>query len=135
MTEASKHICRVGTARIDYQGHVGQRVLNTTVKSGTGLGVVFAPTWKMVMQSKHDEITWDYYRSQYTALMRQRYQVNPAAFLEALNSNELIVCCYCKDTHATTKHCHRYILVEILEKVAAHHSIGFEPIGEVRSNR
>jgi hypothetical protein len=135
MTDIAKHICRVGTARIDYQGHVGQRVLNTTVKSGTGLGTVFAPTWKMVMASKRDEITWDEYRSQYTALMRQRYQANPAAFLEALSSDELIVCCYCKDTHATTKHCHRYILVEILEKVAAHHGISFEAIGEVRSSR
>lgn len=135
MTETTQHICRVGTARIDYQGRVGQRVLNTTVKSGTGLGAVFAPTWKMVMQSKRDEITWDEYRDQYTALMRQRYQANPSAFLEALNSAELIVCCYCKDTHATTRHCHRYILVEILEKVAAHHGIGFEYIGEVRSRR
>ncbi|MBA3872613.1 MAG: hypothetical protein H0X30_26045 [Anaerolineae bacterium] len=36
MADTTKHICRVGTARIDYQGRVGQRVLNTTVKSGTG---------------------------------------------------------------------------------------------------
>ncbi len=133
MADTARHICRVGTARIDYQGGVGQKVLNTTVKSGTGLGAVFAPTWKMVMQSKRDEITWDEYRSQYTVLMRQRYQVNPAAFLEALNSDELIVCCYCKDTYSTTKHCHRYLLVEILEKVAAHHGIGFEYIGEIHN--
>ena len=45
MTDTTKHICRVGTARIDYQGRVGQRVLNATVKSGTGLGAGFAPTW------------------------------------------------------------------------------------------
>lgn len=135
MTDTAKHICRVGTARINYQGHVGQRVLNTTIKSGTGLGAVFAPTWKMVMQSKQDEITWDEYRSQYTALMRLRYQVSPAAFVDALSSDELIVCCYCKDTHTTTRHCHRYILVEILEKVAAHHDIGFDSIGEVRNHR
>jgi uncharacterized protein YeaO (DUF488 family) len=134
MTETTKHVCRVGTARIDYQGRVGQRVLNTTVKSGTGLGAVFAPTWKMVMASKQNMILWQTYVEQYTALMRQRYQANPAAFLEALSSDELIVCCYCKDTHATTKHCHRYILVEILEKVATHHNIGFEAIGEVRSS-
>jgi Active DUF488-N3 subclade len=135
VTESSEHTCRVGTARIDYQSRVGQRVLNTTVKSGTGLGAVFAPTWKMVMQSKRDEITWDEYHQQYKALMRQRYRANPSAFLEALSSNELIVCCYCKDTYTTTKHCHRYILVEILEKVAAHHGIGFEAIGEVHSSR
>ena len=133
MTDTTKHICRVGTARIDYRGRVGQCVLNTTIKSGTGLGAVFAPTWKMVMQSKRDEIRWDEYRDQYISLMRQRYQANPAAFLEALNSDELIVCCYCKDTQTTTKHCHRYLLVEILEKVAAHHGIGFEYIGEIRN--
>lgn len=135
MTDIAKHICSVGTARIDYQGCVGQRVLNTTVKSGTGLGAIFAPTWKMVMASKHNTISWQSYVEEYTALMRQRYQANPSAFLEALSSDELIVCCYCKDTHATTKHCHRYILVEILEKVAVHHGIGFEAIGEVRSSR
>lgn len=135
MAEQTKHICRVGTARIDYQGRVGQRVLNTTVKSGTGLGVVFAPTWKMVMQSKQEKITWDEYREQYTALMRQRYQANPSAFLEALSSDELIVCCYCKDTHTTTQHCHRYLLVDILEKVADHHGITFERIGEVSNSR
>lgn len=135
MADTKQHICRVGTARIDYQGRAGQLVLNTTVKSGTGLGAVFAPTWKMVMQSKRNEIHWDEYRQQYTELMRQRYQANPAAFLEAVSSDELIVCCYCRDTHATTRHCHRYILVEILEKVAQHHGIGFESIGEVRSSR
>ncbi len=44
MTDTNQHICRVGTARIDYRGRDGQRVLNTTVKSGAGLGAVFAPT-------------------------------------------------------------------------------------------
>jgi hypothetical protein len=135
MADTTQHICRVGTARIDYQGRAGQLVLNTTVKSGTGLGAVFAPAWKMVMQSKRNEIHWDEYRQQYTELMRQRYQANPAAFLEALSSDELIVCCYCRDTHATTQHCHRYILVEILEKVAQHHGIGFEAIGEGHSRQ
>lgn len=135
MTETAKQICRVGTARIDYRGSVEQRALNTTIKSGTGSGAVFAPTWKMVMASKRDAITWDEYRSQYTALMRQRYQANPSAFLEALSSDDLMVCCYCKDTHMTTKRCRRYLLVEILENVAAYHGIGFEAIGEVRSSR
>ena len=135
MADTKQHICRVGTARIDYRGCAGQLVLNTTVKSGTGLGAVFAPTWKMVMASKQKEIPWQSYIEAYTALMRQRYADNPAAFLEALDSDELIVCCYCRDTHATTKHCHRYILVEILEKIAVHHKIGFEPIGEIHNRR
>lgn len=135
MADTKQHICRVGTARIDYRGQAGQRVLNTTIKSGTGLGAVFAPTWKMVMASKQKEIPWQSYVEQYTALMRKRYADNPAAFLEALGSAELIVCCYCRDTHDTTKHCHRYILVEILEKIAVHHGIGFESVGEVHNRR
>ena len=135
MADTKQHICRVGTARIDYRGQAGQLVLNTTIKSGAGLGKVFAPTWKMVMASKQNEIPWEYYIEKYTALMRQRYLANPAAFLEALNSDELIVCCYCRDTHDTTRHCHRYILVEILEKIAQHHGIGFEYIGEVYNRR
>lgn len=135
MAESAKHICRVGTARIDYRGRTGQCVLNTTIKSGAGLGAMFAPTWKMVMASKQDKLSWQAYIEEYTALMRQRYTNNPEAFLEALNSDELIVCCYCRDTHDTIKHCHRYILVEILEKVAAHHGIGFEYVGEVYNSQ
>jgi hypothetical protein len=135
MADTKQHICRVGTARIDYCGQDRQLVLNTTVKSGSGLGAVFAPTWKMVMQSKQGEISWDEYREQYTALMRQRYSASHEAFLEALNSGELILCCYCRDTHDTTRHCHRYLLVDILEKVAQHHGIGFEYIGEVYKSR
>jgi hypothetical protein len=131
MADTTQHICRVGTARLGYQGRVGQRVLNTTVKSGSGLGAVFAPTWNMVMAFKQGSITWDTYREQYTTLMRQRYQANPSAFLEVLSSDELILCCYCTDTHTTMKHCHRYLLVEILEKIAARYGIGFEALGEV----
>ena len=135
MADTKHHICRVGTARIDYRGQARHLVLDTTIKSGAGLGKVFAPTWKMVMQSKQGEISWDEYRDQYTDLMRQRYAANTAAFLEALSSDELIVCCYCSDTHVTTRHCHRYLLVDILEKIAKHYGIGFEYVGEVHNSR
>src|SRR5690606_27108087 len=89
-----KHICRVGTGRIDYRGHSQQTVLNTTVKSGSGLGKVFAPTWDMVMGVKQGKLTWEAYTEGYTQLMRRRYAQIPAAFLEALSCDELIVCCY-----------------------------------------
>lgn len=135
MTETTKHICRVGTARIDYRKRAGERVLNTTIKSGRGLGAVFAPTWDMVMQWTRNEITWEMYQQRYTALMRSRFLDHRDDFLEALNSAVLIVCCYCQDTYATTQQCHRYLLVEILEQVAQHYSIGFESIGEVSNSR
>lgn len=133
MTETKQHICAVGTARIGYRGRIGQRVLDTTIKSATGLGTVFAPTWSMVMDWKRGAMDWDTYTKHYTDLMRERYQKNQAAFLEALQSDELIVCCYCKDTHASTRHCHRYLLVDILHKVADHYQIGIKSLGEVHT--
>jgi hypothetical protein len=126
------HTCRVATARIDYMARAGQVVLNTTVKSGTGLGAVFAPTWALVMDSKQGRIDWPTCVERYTALMRTRYVVNQAAFVTALKAETLVVCCYCRDTSTTTRHCHRYVLVDILQKIAAHHDIGFETIGEVK---
>lgn len=135
MRELSKSTCKVGTARIGYLGRAGDCILDTTVKSGTGLGVVFAPTWDMVMAWKHGVVGWEVYRERYTALMRQRYAQHPEAFLEVLHCQRLILCCYCKDTHTTIRHCHRYLLVEILEKVAQHHGISFEYVGEVSNRR
>ncbi len=133
MTETKQHICVVGTAQIGYRGRIGQWVLNTTIKSATGLGAVFAPTWSMVMDWKRSRIDWDNYTNQYIELMREQYQKNQAAFLEALQSDALIICCYCKDTHSSTRHCHRYLLVDILHKVADRHQIGFKSIGEVHN--
>jgi hypothetical protein len=129
----TEHICRVATARIGYLGKQGQRVLDTTVKSGTGFGALFAPTWDMVRQFKQGSIDWTTYRQRYTELMQQRYSQHKDGFLEALNSQELVLCCYCPDTHATTRCCHRYLLVEILEQIAQHHGIGFEYMGEVQN--
>lgn len=131
----AKHTYRIGTARIGYLGQAGQKVLDTTIKSGTGLGAVFAPTWDIVMRLKREMIDWKTYRNDYIALMRQRYIQDKAAFLQALTYRELIVCCYCRDTHATTRRCHRYLLVEIFEKIAQQHDIIFEYLGEVYSSQ
>jgi uncharacterized protein YeaO (DUF488 family) len=89
----------------------------------------------MVMAFKRGDIDWQSYTMRYQTLMRERYHQDRTAFLEALSCDELIVCCYCKDTHATTRHCHRYLLVDLLEKVAHHHGIKFERIGEIRNSR
>ena len=125
-------MCRVGTGRITYVGKAGQTVLNTTVKSGSGVGAVFAPTWELVMASKRGHITWEQYTAGYYQLMRERYRRHKAAFIAALQEDELIVTCYCRDTSQTTRHCHRYLLVDILEQVAVAEEIAFERIGEVR---
>jgi hypothetical protein len=127
------HICQLGTARIPYHGRVDQTVLDTTIKSGTGLGGVFAPTWAMVMQIKRGEIDWCIYTERYYALLRSRYKADRSAFLEALNCDVLIVCCYCLDSSTTTQHCHRYLLIDILESIALHHSMTPVRIGEIRN--
>jgi len=125
-------MARIMTARISYRGRADETVLNTTVKSASGSGAVFAPTWDMVMKSKRGEIDWQEYTRQYTALMRKRYQANKEAFLEVLSYEKPVVTCYCRDTHRTSKHCHRYILVDILEKIARHEGIKFQYIGEAK---
>jgi uncharacterized protein YeaO (DUF488 family) len=106
-------------------------VLNTTFKTGEGLGLVFAPSKSLVYASKYHNMPWSEYIVGYTAQMRQKYRTNQQAFLELLSHESVIVTCYCKDTHDTTKHCHRYILVDILEKVAHKHDIAFEYKGEI----
>ncbi len=130
-----QRICHAATARIGYQARPAQLVLNTTVKSGSGLGKIFAPTWDMVLAFKRGDINWQRYTRRYQALLRERYRQHEAAFLEVLSREVVIVCCYCQDSHATTRHCHRYLLVDILEKVACHHAIDFEAIGEVSNSR
>lgn len=37
--------------------------LDITVKGKDPVGRVFAPTWKMVMQSKEGRLSWDDYKS------------------------------------------------------------------------
>ena len=129
-------MCKCATARINYRATYSPdkttAVIDTTVKSGSGLGAIFAPTWRMVMDVKAGRITWQQYTAQYYALIRTRYTSNKHAFIDALLHDELVLTCYCRDTSTTTRHCHRYLLVDILEKVAARHDLPFEYIGEVK---
>ena len=74
------HICWIKTARVNYRGRADQKVFNTTVKNGTELGVVFAPTWEMVMKSKRGEMDWEEYTRRYTDLMRKRYHSSQSEF-------------------------------------------------------
>ena len=55
--------------------------LDTTVKSGSGIGESFAPTWDLVMDSKSKKITWDEYRQGYIALLRDNWLDNRDDFI------------------------------------------------------
>lgn len=109
--------------------------LDTTVKSAwKDMGKAFAPTWDMVMGHKRGEITWAEYTERYVALMRQRYAENKELFLKALSYENLVLRCYCSDTSKSSRKCHRYILADILMKIAKHHNITCRYMGEITKN-
>lgn len=123
---------RMATARINYKGEPHQLVLDITVKGKNMPGFYFAPTWDMVKQFKRGEISWEQYTTLYTNWMRLQYTFGREKFLDILNHDDVVLCCYCKDASLTTRQCHRYLLVGIFEKVAKQFGIPFEYAGEVK---
>lgn len=130
-------MCVVYTSRI---GYTGADRLDTTVKSGNGLGKLLAPTWELVGGIKHHEtqgadprwlkyspITQEQYVQGYYELLRARYQANAKAFLTILQLDRVVCCCYCK----AGIFCHRHLAVEILEKIATAKGLPFERGGEL----
>lgn len=132
-------MCVIYTSRISY---TGLDRLDTTVKSGSGLGKLFAPTWELVGGIKHHEtagadarwvkytpLTQEEYSAGYYALLRVRYRKNAASFLELLDRERMTMCCYC----AADRFCHRHLAVTILEKIAVANGLPFEIGGELPS--
>lgn len=119
------------TGRIGYRGAKGNNVLDTTAKSGSGIGKVFAPEWSFLMQYKQGELSWQEYEAKYLALLRKRYAQNKEPFEAACRMKSVVLLCYCKNSVSNGQRCHRYILVQVLSKVAK--SMGITPIykGEI----
>ena len=130
-------MCVVYTSRIAYRG---PDRLDTTVKSGVGLGKLLAPTWDLVGGTKHHEtegrdprwvkytpITREQYVEGYYHLLRVRYKVDAAPFLALLERERLTICCYC----AVGAFCHRHLAVDILEKIAWAKGLPFARGGEL----
>ena len=95
------------------------------------MGEEFAPTWELVNGIKEERIDWEEYTKGYTSLMRERYVKDKSLFLKALSYDNLVLRCYCPNTSETTKQCHRYLLVDILLKIAEKHNIKAEYMGEI----
>ncbi len=125
---------RLATAHVDYQSKAGQVVYNITVKSGKGAGVVLAPTWDMVWNSKNRRWTWLQYRDAYRSLVSERFEQDRSMFYEIMAQIDVVVlCCYCQDTHDSTQHCHRYLAVDwLLEKSKWYSFLNAEYLGEVK---
>lgn len=115
----------VYTARIGYGGHG----IDITVKSAGQEGRILAPVWSMVMGHKRGELTDAQYTERYLDLLRARYRANEAGFLWFLveHPRSITLLCYCQP-HAF---CHRYLAVDVLEKIACVKGIEFNRGGEM----
>lgn len=125
---------KVYTSRIGYSAPSGsaQLVLNTTVKSGAGLGLTLQPpNWELVMNYKKGLIGEDAYTSAYVDALRLRYKANKQPFLDILQHEEVVILCFC----TAGKFCHRHLALDVLEKIALAHAIPFERGGELAVTR
>ncbi len=108
--------------------HISRPYLDITVKSGQGLGRLLAPTWDMVMGIKRGTLSQADYTESYLHLLRTRYRDDKAGFIQLLTpaNGELNIACYC----GPYSFCHRYIAVEVLQKIGQAHGISVEYGGE-----
>jgi len=97
--------------------------LDITVKSGD---LRIAPTWNMVKGIKNGTMTKVEYIKQYKELIEKSIIENKGFWLELIERDELIIACYCK----AYSFCHRYLLVEIIEKLCKENDILFSYVGE-----
>lgn len=100
---------RVFTSTTHYRGPNRH---NITIKSGDK---TFAPTWDMVQKMRSGQMKQEEFKSKYYSLMRQSYRKNRKNWQSLLEKEEVVLVCYCP----IGTFCHRYILVEILEKLGA----------------
>lgn len=104
----------------------GVLVSDTTVKGN--IDSPFAPDWEFVKAYKDGVIGEREYTSLYTEKMRRSYLQRKEEWLSFLNQEKAVVACFC----GPDKFCHRFLLVDILKKVALHHGIPFHYAGEIR---
>jgi uncharacterized protein YeaO (DUF488 family) len=102
--------------------------LDITVKSGDKN---FAPSWEIVSGWKKGEISWEEYTRQYIEMMRASYRRDPEHWHALLRRNEITLLCYCP----AGENCHRFILVELLQKLGKKLGIEVEYGGERAAER
>ena len=116
------------TSRVGYPGPSG---LDITVKSATGPGQVLAPTWALVGGYKNWQgyvpLTEQQYTETYLDLLRVRYRANEQAFIEIIQREHVVLLCYCR----AGVFCHRYLALEVLEKIACAKGLPVQRGGEL----
>jgi hypothetical protein len=103
---------KVRLARAQLKHGDGPGGIDITRKSGKGLGLLFAPTWDMVMQHKKGCITDEEYTRRYLV---QLEKIPAEAFTKLhqhglWNGGLLVLYCYCPDR----TFCHTYLLMSYL---------------------
>lgn len=122
---------RIATARIGFDRHgrsEDHEALDITVKSARDEGRLMAPDWRMVLDFKEGRIDWPTYVVRYRDLMRKNYARYAQVFHDLIRGAVaedkcLVLTCYC-NTGPNCRECHRFLMADILEKIA--HSEGYE---------
>lgn len=116
---------RVATAK-------GIPLLNITVKSGVK---ELAPDWDFLMaykKSKQDAAAQEEYTRCYYAKLNRVWREKPEVFLSLFeNYTEVAFACYCPEGVCF---CHRFLLVNGLEKMATKLNLPFERGGEITAH-
>lgn len=82
--------------------------------------ISFAPSPELLKDYKNERIGWEEYKRRYTTEQREHYRNSPGDFEDLLQRAEeenLVLLCYERFEGKDTK-CHRFLLVDILKKVA-----------------
>lgn len=96
-----------------YTGQIrypGKDRLDITIKSGSGIGKIFAPTWEMVMGVKNGTMSNEEYTAKYYWLLADRWNTHSKEileFVETVKTFPVTIVCYCKKGDF----CHRHLLV------------------------
>lgn len=128
-------MANIYTGRISY---CYAHPLNITVKSGSGLGKLFALSWAMVCGhkaangdcrfiGKYPLLDDAKYTHAYLELLREHYRQQADLFARVFEQ-DYVLCCYCP----SGKFCHRLILAEqVLLKLALRLGIDYQYKGEI----
>ena len=141
--EAAVQVLRIATARIGHDRHgrsEGDRVLDiTTMSADEDVGKLMAPGWNAVRAFKDGRIDWETYRERYRALLRERYAGHAQVFHDLIRDviagdKRLVLVCYC-NVGPGCDECHRFLMADILEKIAEQEGYLVDPQGDLSRDR
>ena len=102
----------------------GVELIDTTFKSGNP---IFAPSKEIVYGIKYQGMSEQEYTEHYYQQMRQSIQNNTDQWLALFKKESIAIACYC----GSDKFCHRFLLKDILLKVAYKRNYPINYLGEI----